>query len=87
MQIKIEIKSPEATQRTIRSKKDGKEYLFRNQSGWVDLGKAFPQEIQIPLDSGHEPYGVGKYIMDPACLYVDRYGNLSLGRLRLIHLK
>jgi Helix-destabilising protein len=87
MQIKIEIKSSEATQRTIKSKKDGKEYIFRNQSGWVDLGKAYPQEIQIPLDSEHAPYQVGKYIMDPTCLYVDRYGNLSLGRLRLVPAK
>jgi hypothetical protein len=87
LEVPIEIKSVDVTQKTVRGNKDGKEYLIRSQRGWVDLGKDYPQEIQVPLAANQDSYAVGKYLVDPACLYVDRYGNLSLGRVRLLPLK
>ncbi len=87
MIIKIEVKSPDVAEKSVVSKKDGQRYLIRSQAGWIDLGKFFPQEVRIPIDQGKEPYPVGKYTMDPSCLYVDRYGTLSLSRLRLVPLK
>ena len=86
MQVNIEVKSGEIAEKTVRGK-DGREYLIRDQVGWVDLGKAYPQEIKIPVEKGKEPYKPGKFVMDSACLYVDRYGTLSLGRLKLIAAK
>jgi len=82
MNIRIEIKSAEVVQKTIKGK-DGKEYLIREQSGWIDLGKAYPQEVRISLDQGMEPYLVGQFVLDRSSLYVDRYGKLTLGRLKL----
>lgn len=82
MQVKIEVKSTDVTQKTVRGK-NGKEYVIRDQAAWVDLGKVYPQEIRVPVELGKEPYPPGRYVSDPSCLYVDRFGNLSLGRLRL----
>lgn len=79
----IEVRSTNVTQKTVRGK-DGKEYVIREQVGWIDLGKAYPQEVRIPVENGKEAYPPGKYDMDPSCIYVDRFGKLSLGRLRLI---
>lgn len=83
MQVKIEVRSPAIDQKTVKGK-DGKEYVIREQSGWIDLGKAYPQEVRIPVEQGKDAYPAGHYAMDPSCLYVDRFGKLSLGRLRLI---
>ena len=83
LDIPVEIRSAEVMQKTVRSK-EGKEFLIRDQVGWADLGKAYPQEIRIPLESGSDPYRPGKYVVHGSCLYVDRYKNLSLGRLKLI---
>jgi hypothetical protein len=87
LEVPIEVKSVEVMQKTVRGNKDGKEYLIRSQTGWADLGKDYPQEIQIPLGAGQEPYPQGKHRLDPACLYIDRFGNLSLGRARLLPVK
>lgn len=83
MNVKIEVKSNMVDQKTVKGK-DGKEYIIREQAGWVDLGKAYPQEIRIPVEQGKDAYPSGHYAMDPSCLYVDRFGRLSLGRLRLV---
>jgi hypothetical protein len=87
LDVQIEIKSVDVSQKTVRGNKDGKEYLIRSQSGWADLSKDYPQEIQIPLAAGQEPYPQGKHRLDPECLYIDRFGNLSLGRARLLAVK
>ena len=84
VEIPIEVKSTELLEKLVRSKKDGKEYLIREQTCWVDIGREYPQEIRVSVEAGKEPYPKGKYLMDPACLYVARYQTLSLGRLKLI---
>jgi hypothetical protein len=83
MNVRIEVKSAVVDQKTIRGK-DGKEFVIREQCGYVDLGKPYPQEIRIPVEQGKEAYPPGDYVMDPHCFYVDRFGKLSLGRLRLV---
>lgn len=87
IEIPVEVKSTDIFQKTVRSKRDGKEYTIREQTGWVDMGKDYPQEIRIPIETGKDAYPKGKYLMDPSCLYVARYQTLSLGRLRLIAAK
>jgi len=82
VEILIEVKSAAVMEKTVRGK-DGREYLIREQTAWADIGKPYPQEVRISLEKGQEPYPVGQYVMDPACLYVDRYGKLTLGRLKL----
>jgi len=85
LEINIEVKSGGVFEKTVRGK-DGREYLIREQYGWVDLGKPYPQEVRISLDRAQDPYSAGEYVMDRSCLYVDRYGKLSLGRLKLLPL-
>jgi hypothetical protein len=85
LEIIIEVKSGAVSEKTVRGK-DGREYLIREQAGWVDLGKPYPQEVRISLERGQEGYAAGEYLMDQSCLYVDRYGKLSLGRLKLVPL-
>jgi hypothetical protein len=82
-EIAVEIKSAEVLEKAIRTKA-GQDLQIREQIGWGDLGKPYPHEIRIPLEQGKAPYPVGKYLVDAGCVYVDRYGKLSLGRLRLI---
>jgi hypothetical protein len=82
MKLAIEIKSASIDERTITTK-EGKKFEIREQSAWVDLGKAYPQEIDVALEPGAPAYSVGQYELDPACLYVDRFGKLKLGRIRL----
>jgi hypothetical protein len=87
IEISVEIKLAGVIEKAVRGKSDGREYLIREQVGYVDTGKPYPQEVRIPVETGREPYAVGKYMVDPACVYVDRYGKLSLGRLKLIAAK
>ncbi|MEX2151284.1 MAG: single-stranded DNA-binding protein [Steroidobacteraceae bacterium] len=82
MQVTIEIKVTDVSQKTVRSK-DGKEYVIREQDGWVDLGEAYPQKIRISLEQGKQAYAIGRYQVSEKSLYVDRFGQLKLGRLRL----
>ena len=87
MQIKIEVKSDHVETKTVRRKIDGKEYHICEQGGWIDLGKAYPQEVRIPIEEKQPPYPAGRYVMDPTCVYVDRFGKLMIGRLRLLPAK
>jgi hypothetical protein len=82
MSFLIEIKSTAIQEKNVRSK-EGKEYLIREQSGWAHLGKDYPQEVRVPLEAGKPAYAPGTYAIEPGCLYVDRFGRLTLGRLRL----
>lgn len=83
LEIAVEVKSADVVERTHRGQ-TGREFLFREQLGWVDLGKPYPQEVHIPVAKGREPYAPGTYMVDAACVYVDRYGKLSFGPLRLV---
>jgi hypothetical protein len=80
--IKIEIETTAIAERKIRSK-EGKEFHIREQPAWAHLGKAYPVEFRIALGVGKNAFPKGTYLLDPSCLYVDRYGKLTIGRLEL----
>ena len=80
--VPVEISSKEVVEKRGTSK-TGVPYSIREQRAYLDFGRQYPTEFKIPLDSGALPYEPGKYIVDPDCLYVDRYGGLSLGRVKL----
>lgn len=83
MNVKIEVKSSEIAQKNVRGK-DGKEFVIREQEGWVDLGDAYPQKVRLSLEQGKEAYAPGRYALDQKSLYIDRFGQLKLGRPRLV---
>jgi hypothetical protein len=84
IQIQIEVKDAKVERKRI-TRKDGSQLEIGEQRAYVHVGKPYPTEIVIPVDiaAGQMPYDAGRYQMDPSCLYVDRYGKLSLGRLKL----
>jgi Helix-destabilising protein len=82
-EIQIEIKSTEVHDKRGTSRQ-GKPFHIREQFGYLELGKPYPVEIRISLEEAAPPYPPGRYVIDPSCLYVDRYGQLALGRLRLV---
>ena len=82
-ELTIEIKSTDIQEKRGTSRL-GKPFHIREQFGYADLGKPYPTEIRIPLDQASAPYPTGTYLLDPACLYVDHFGRLNMGRLRLL---
>ena len=84
MKIAIEVKQATVERKRI-TRKAGGQIDIGEQRAYVDLGKPYPTEIVIPIDveAGQMPYDPGRYQMDPSCLYVDRFGKLCLGRLKL----
>ena len=81
--VPVEVKSADVELKRGTSKA-GKPYEIREQHAYINLGKAYPVEFRFSLDEGRAAYSPGNYIVDPSCLYVDRYGQLALGRIRLL---
>lgn len=81
--IPVEIQSSEVTVKKGISKA-GKQYEIREQSGYIALGKPYPVEFRFSLEFGSDPYPPGRYAIDSGCLYVNRFGQLALGRIRLL---
>jgi hypothetical protein len=83
VEIAVDIKSREVlTKRGIASK-TGKEYAIHEQIGYVELDKPYPLEMRVPVESPDKPYAPGTYRVDSSCVYVNRYGQLQFGRLKL----
>lgn len=70
------------------SAKTGKPYSIREQEAWMfgygrdGKPQPHPQKIKLTLDDDQQPYEVGTYQIDPASLYVDRFGQVAI-RVRL----
>lgn len=85
MTITIEVQSLQVAEKDVTSKRTGKAYRFREQNAWIHMGKPYPVEIRLPLEVDQPPYPLGSYHIDmPTSLYVDKFRNVSLGRMRLI---
>lgn len=92
--LKIEVKSSEVKEEEIRPSdrpgaKQFKPFLKRTQPAYVQLyGESgaleeYPRMFRIPLDKTQPAYPPGVYSLDPGSHYVDRNGNLAVGRVRL----
>ncbi|MDT8385161.1 MAG: single-stranded DNA-binding protein [Gammaproteobacteria bacterium] len=85
--FKIEIKTTEIDVFTGNSKKTGNPFSIRNQFGWIHLrDKPYPMELKIQLDDQQQPYPPGEYQVDEKSFVIDRFQNLSVGRLKLLPL-
>lgn len=60
------------------SKKTQRPYSMRVQSVWVDLGKAFPNEVQVTLADGQAPFPVGEYEIGLECFHVSSFGDIAV---------
>lgn len=83
LKIFVTIELPHVTQKGGISRA-GKPYNIREQFGYVDMGKPYPVEVKIPLEQDAPAYPTGRYMVDPGCIYIDRYGQIALGRIKLI---
>lgn len=82
--IKIEVKNP-GTEHVTGTSKQGRPYSFYRQSAYAHLpGKAYPVEFEMTHDQASDAYQPGFYSIDPSSIYVDRFGGLALGRLKLV---
>lgn len=81
--INIEIKSQETRTKSGVSKK-GKPYSITEQFGWVTLANGETRRVVIALEDGALPYASGRYELHRDSLYVDGFGQLALGRLKLV---
>lgn len=87
--LKVLVETTLVDERRGVSAKTGKPYQIREQEAWMfgydRDGKAHPhpQKIKLTLDDDQQPYQIGSYILDPASIYVDRFGQVAIrARLR-----
>jgi hypothetical protein len=77
--MRIVVESSDVVEKSGK-KKDGSNFSLRIQEGWVYLGRAHPERIELPLWEEDKPYSVGEYTLDPSSFIVNRYNNLELKR-------
>ncbi|NJD23900.1 MAG: helix-destabilizing protein [Betaproteobacteria bacterium] len=87
--LKISVETSAFDLKQGTSAKTGKDYRIREQEAWAYTfdrsGKPnkHPIRVRLTLDDDQDPYQIGEYELDPASLYVDRFGQLALrARLR-----
>lgn len=88
--LKVQIESTFIKPKNGTSAKTGKPYSIREQEAWAVCygkdGKPYPhpQRVVLTLDDDQpEAYPIGAYILDPASIYIDRFGQFAIrARLR-----
>lgn len=78
--MKIEIVSSEVFSRTVRSKKDGKDYTFYTQEAYLHDGSTYPTRFYVHVSGPAAAYSPGWYNLAGSSYFVDRFGNLALSR-------
>lgn len=87
--LKVEIKSQEVNVKEGVSKGTGKPYRIVEQSGYVsmpdlkDPSVMLTRRISITLDDNQKPFPPGAYTINDTSFYVNNFGALLLGRLKL----
>lgn len=80
--IRVEIKdSSEASLKSFRSKKDDR--VFTKQKAWAHL-EAEPYPVQTWLWVRDRPLPPGEYVMTPASIRVDRYGEFNVSPILVL---
>ena len=93
MSIRIEVKSAACTDRNVTIKngpRAGQVASFKEQVAYASLmdrdgtAKPYPTEVRLTVD---QPYPVGMYTLSPTSFYPDKFGGLTMGRVKLTLLK
>lgn len=79
----IQVKDLIVSERTINGKNG--QMVLRSQRAALDQGGGYQQPFRVELGTG-PVYPVGNYDIDPQCFQLNRYGDLELGRVKLIAL-
>ena len=86
--LKVQVETTMFDLKQGTSAKTGKPYSIREQEAWMfgygrdGKPQPHPQKIKLTLDDDQQPYETGTYQIDPASLYVDRFGQVAI-RVRL----
>ena len=75
--MKIEVKTTEVKEKKGTSQK-GKPYSIREQSAYLDIGKAYPVEVTIALDNGMSAFSPGIYEITTKCFFVKSFGQIGV---------
>ncbi len=84
--LKIEIKSSAVSEISGISKA-GKPYTIRKQTGWAHTYNEhgtlneYPERFDINLAADQPPFAVGYYKLNPSCIFVGDFHQLSIGRV------
>lgn len=70
--LKLEVKSPDFVVRDGVSKRTGKPYAFRLQTGWLHGVDGYPSKVEIQFGKDEGPFQPGFYVVGPKCFQVDR---------------
>lgn len=90
--LKVSVETEVVDVKSGVAAKTGKPYQIREQEAWMygygrdGQPQKHPQRIKLTLDDDQEKgYPVGQYILDPASIYVDRFGQVAIrARLRAV---
>lgn len=75
--LTFEVKSEDVVEKRGTARQSGKPYLIREQSAYLDVGKAYPVEVKINLDD-LAPFKAGTYEIGRECFYVQRFGDVGV---------
>lgn len=82
LQVLVEVTKVEVNEKRGTSRQ-GKPYVIREQNVWAQTGKEYPESMTVRLEDNDGPYQPGKYMVTEDCLYINQYGQLSVGRVKL----
>ena len=84
MGMKIEIKSDVIDE--YHGEKEGRNFVIRNQIGWlhVEGSDGYPEKVKVRLNDDQAPYSPGMYHIGKESYYINRFGALQIGALRLV---
>ncbi len=83
MSLVVKVLDATVVERTINGK-NGPQVL-RSQRAALDLGGGYSLPFRVELGTG-PVHQVGDYSIDPQCFALNQYGDLTLGRVKIIPL-
>jgi hypothetical protein len=81
--VKIEVKSTAVTNKSGTSKAN-KPYSINEQEAWIDMANGERRKVKVSLEDGAKPYTPGFYELDDESFFVNQFGGLEIGRIRLV---
>jgi len=83
--IKIEIDSDNIEVKHVTARRDGREYQIPEQNAFLHTpGQKYPTPFRLTLDKNQPAYRPGMYQLDLNSIGVDRFGSLTLFKVKLL---
>lgn len=81
--MRVNVKDTVVVERSINGRNGPQ--ILRSQRAALDQGGGYELPFRVELGTG-PVYPVGAYTIDPACFSLNQYGDLTMGRPKLIPL-